>query len=236
MIFMRRRWPTSMPSRSTTRPVSCTASPTSSALRRRAAGPALPRRAQQAGWRSGATTGQTAALKMRGRHDAPPPEAEREPAIVRPIASSALAEANLGKRKRLMLLWEFGRLGQPIQSCGTGRGPNARSRGRLTLAPAGHSKRDVGVRRADCGSSGAQVTAMSANTPASALRKQKRDARGMSLRASGCLPSHQVGDLVRAGAVVGSERVAVAGELESGVEHPVPSRAKRSAPPSPSSS
>lgn len=44
----------------------------------------------------------------------------------------------------------------------------------------------------------------------------------MSLRASGCLPSHQVGDLVRAGAVVGSERVAVAGELKSGVEHPGP--------------
>jgi hypothetical protein len=72
------------------------------------------------------------------------------------------------------------------------------------------------------------VTAISANTPASALRKQKRDAGRMSLRASGCLPSHQVGDLVRAGAVqVGSERVAVAGKSESGVEHPARSRAKR---------
>jgi hypothetical protein len=33
------------------------------------------------------------------------PVAEREPAIVRRIASSAPAEANLGKRERLMLLW-----------------------------------------------------------------------------------------------------------------------------------
>ena len=45
-------------------------------------------------------------------------EADREPALVRRIASSPSVEAHLSKRARLILPWELGRLAEPIQSCG----------------------------------------------------------------------------------------------------------------------
>jgi len=52
-------------------------------------------------------------------------DAEREPAVVRRIASSLSAEAHLSKRARLMLPWELGRLAEPISEFWNGRGAEA---------------------------------------------------------------------------------------------------------------
>jgi hypothetical protein len=57
-----------------------------------------------------------------------------------------------------------------------GRGPGARSRGRLTLASAGQSRRDVSVRRDDRGSSAAAARSVSARTPARAGKHAPRRA------------------------------------------------------------
>ena len=69
---------------------------------------------------------------MRARNDGAAARGGREPpAVVQQIATSPAAEADLGKRARLMLPWELGRPAGPISELWNGRDAERRaSRGR----------------------------------------------------------------------------------------------------------
>ena len=70
---------------------------------------------------------------VRGRQDAAPREAEREPAVVLLIASSPFSEAHICKCARLMLPWELGRLADPIPEWWNGRGGALKRRSRFPV-------------------------------------------------------------------------------------------------------
>ena len=95
-------------------------------------------------------------------------EAEREPAIVRQIASSPPAEAHLSKRAGLMLLWELGRLAEPISDLWNGRAAAAHELA-ATRRPLREAKRqplieDYDVCPRDCVPTHGRVRACSRST------------------------------------------------------------------------
>jgi hypothetical protein len=89
----------------------------------------------------------------RRRHRARRGLAREQPATTCGYAASHQAARARRSQTPPALPRRSGHLGRLSADACCGRGPSARSRGRLTLASAGQSRRDVSVRRDDCGSS-----------------------------------------------------------------------------------